>query len=64
MQHIFEISILTIAFYEGMTSRAKTPVHHVVRNTSGAKPGRTHGSIVVLKVGFMYLIIGDEGVDF
>jgi len=35
---------------QGMTSRAKTPAHPVVRITSGATPGMTHGNIVVLKL--------------
>ena len=46
-----------------MTSRAKTLAHPVVRITSGATPGMTHGNIVVLKVVF-YFIVGDEDVDF
>ena len=53
---VFEISSLcnlTLPFNKGTTSHAKTLAHHVVKITSGATPGMTHGNIVVLKVVFI-----------
>jgi len=35
---------------QGMTSRAEMLAHRMVRITSGATPGMTHGTIVVLEL--------------
>ena len=50
-KHLTELT--NLPFNKGTTSRAKTLAHRAVRITSGATPGMTHGSIVVLKVFFV-----------